>query len=179
MPVADDGQSHGAPTGNPLARVTLVGTNTGAARAAAEWQARSPEDARLLADLAKVPTATWLGNWSGDVAATVRQRMAEAGAAGGVPVFVVYNVPDLDCGGYSAGGAPSPEAYAGWIRAVAAAIGTADAIVIVEPDTLALLCGDPAQRVRMLQDAVDALEANRRTARTSTPGTPTGPPPGD
>ncbi len=67
------------------------------------------------------------------------------------------------CGGDSAGGASSPEAYVGWIRAVAAAIGTADAVVIVEPDTLALLCGDPAQRVRMLQDAVDALEANRGT----------------
>ncbi len=67
------------------------------------------------------------------------------------------------CGGGSAGGASSPEAYVGWIRAVAAAIGTADAVVIVEPDTLALLCGDPVQRVRMLQDAVDALEANRGT----------------
>ncbi|GAB3321496.1 hypothetical protein GCM10027451_43060 [Geodermatophilus aquaeductus] len=145
----------------PLAGDALFGPNPGAAQAAVQLQGRDPAAAALLADMASVPTAVWIGAWNTDVTATVRQGMAQAAAAGAVPVFVTYAIPDLDCGG--TGGAASPEAYASWVRAVAAGIGTGEAVVVVEPDTLAQLCGDPAQRLAMVRSAVEVLEANPAT----------------
>jgi endoglucanase len=73
-----------APTDNPLAGMTFHGQHTAAARAAAQ-PGRSAEDTSALAELAAVPTATWLGAWSGDVTTAVRQ-VAAARAAGAVPV---------------------------------------------------------------------------------------------
>ncbi len=149
-------------TGNPLAGDTFYGPNTGAAAAAAQ-PGRTAEETALLTEMARVPTALWLGAWSGDVTATVRHEVAAARAAGAVPVFVTYNVPGRDCGGYSAGGVDSSTAYLQWVQAVAAGIGTAEAVVIVEPDALAQLCGDPAARLPMLRTAVGLLEANTST----------------
>ena len=150
--------------GNPLAGDTLYGPNFGAAEAAAQLQGSRPADAALLAQMANVPTATWLGSWNTDVTSAVRQRVAEAKASGGVPVLVAYNAPNLDCGGHSAaGGVSSAAAYDVWIRQVAAGIGTDEAVVVLEPDTLALLCGDGAERTRMLQAAVSVLEGNPGT----------------
>jgi endoglucanase len=151
-----------AATGNPLAGDTFYAPNTGAA-AAATQPGRTAEEAALLAEMASVPTALWLGAWSGDVTATVRREVAAAQAAGAVPVFVTYNVPGRDCGGYSAGGVDSSAAYLSWVQAVAAGIGTAEAVVVVEPDALAQLCGDPAARLTMLRTAVGLLEANTNT----------------
>jgi endoglucanase len=154
----------GQSSGNPLAGHTLFGPNRGAAQAAERLQATQPADAALLTQMASVPTATWLGSWIVDVTSAVRQRVAEARAAGAVPVFVTYNVPDLDCGGHSASGdVHSAAAYDAWVRAVAAGIGTTEAVVIVEPDTLALLCGVAAERYRMLLSAIRVLEANPGT----------------
>jgi endoglucanase len=149
-------------TGNPLAGMTFYGPNTGAARAAAQ-QGRSAADAAALAELAGVPTSLWLGAWSGDVTATVRREVAAAQAAGAVPVLVTYNVPGRDCGGYSAGGVGSSAEYLRWVQAVAAGIGSADAVVVVEPDALAQLCGDPSERLAVLRSAVDLLEVNPGT----------------
>ncbi len=152
-----------ASTGSgPLAGVTFYGPNAGAAQAAVQ-PGRSAGDAAALAELAQVPTATWLGARSGDVTATVRRVVADARAAGGVPVFVVYNIPGRDCGGYSAGGVGSSAAYLQWVQAVAAGIGSATAVVVVEPDALAQLCGDAAERMRLLSAAVSSLEQNAGT----------------
>ncbi len=161
-----------APSDNPLAGMTFHGTNTGAARAAAE-PGRTPAAAAALAGLARVPTATWLGTWSGDVTAAVRREVAAARATGAVPVLVTYDVPGRDCGGYSAGGVDSPAAYLEWVRAVAAGIGTAQAVVVVEPDALAQLCGDPAERTALLRSAVGLLEANPGTVTYLDAGNPT------
>jgi endoglucanase len=159
-------------TDNPLAGMTFHGPNTGAARAAAQ-PGRSAEDAAALAELAAVPTTTWLGAWSGDVTTAVRQEVAAAQAAGAVPVFVTYNVPERDCGGYSAGGIGSPAEYLRWVQAVVAGIGTATAVVVVEPDALAQLCGDPAARLSLLRSAVELLEANPGTHTYLDAGNPT------
>ncbi|NEK58930.1 glycoside hydrolase family 6 protein [Geodermatophilus sabuli] len=142
--------------------MTFHGENTGAAQAAAR-PGRSAEEAALLSELARVPTATWLGAWSGDVTTAVRQGVTAARATGAVPVFVTYNVPGRDCGGYSAGGVDSSAAYLQWVRGVVAGIGTSTAVVVVEPDALAQLCGDPAERLSLLRSAVELLEANPGT----------------
>jgi endoglucanase len=161
-----------APADNPLAGMTFHGPNTGAARAATR-PGRTPAAAAALAELARVPTAIWLGAWSGDVRATVRREIVAARTAGAVPVLVVYDVPDRDCGGYSAGGVGSPAAYLEWVRAVAAGIGTARAVVVVEPDALAQMCGDPAERTALLRSAVGLLEANPGTVTYLDAGNPT------
>ncbi|WP_346621282.1 glycoside hydrolase family 6 protein [Blastococcus montanus] len=163
-PMALAGTVAAADRAGPLTGDTLYGPNSGAAEAAARLRTSSPTDAALLGRMADVPTATWLGSWNRDVRTDVRTRVAEAHAAGGVPVFVAYNVPNLDCGGHSAsGGAGSVAGYEAWIREVAAGIGTAEAVVVVEPDTLALLCGNADERTRMLRSAVGVLEANPAT----------------
>ena len=152
----------GAPADSPLAGDLFYGTNAGAAAAAAQ-SGVSPGDAALLRELAQVPTATWLGQWSGDVASTVRRVVADARVAGRVPVFVAYNIPGRDCGGYSAGGVGSAATYAEWVEAIAAGIGSAEAVVVVEPDALAQLCGDQTARIEMLRSAVGLLERNPGT----------------
>jgi endoglucanase len=152
--------------------MTFHGLNTAAAQAAAQ-PGRSAEDAATLAQLAAVPTATWLGAWSGDVTAAVRQEVAAARAAGAVPVFVTYNIPDRDCGGYSAGGVGSSAEYLRWVQAVVAGIGTATAVVVVEPDALAQLCSNPAERLSLLRSAVGLLEANPGTHTYLDAGNPT------
>jgi endoglucanase len=161
-----------APSENPLAGMTFHGPNTGAARAAAR-PGHGPAAAAALAEIASVPTATWLGAWSGDVTATVRREVTAARAAGAVPVLVTYDVPGRDCGGYSAGGEESAAGYLRWVRAVVAGIGTAQAVVVVEPDALAQLCGDPGERTALLRSAVELLEANPGTVTYLDAGNPT------
>lgn len=151
-----------ATSDNPLAGMTFHGLNTGAVQAAAQG-GRSAEDTAALAELASAPTATWLGGWSGDVAAAARRAVADADAAGAVAVLVVYNIPGRDCGGHSAGGADSATAYRQWVQGVAAGIGSGTAVVVLEPDALAHLCGDPAERLALLRSAVTTLEQNPGT----------------
>ena len=138
------------------------------ARAQADaWRATRPADAAVMDRLAAQPQADWLGGWSGDVRAAVDRRVSAATAAGAMPVLVAYNIPQRDCGGASAGGVSSADAYRSWIRAFAAGIGTRRAIVVVEPDALALDClsaTDRETRYALLRDAVAVLAANAGTS---------------
>jgi endoglucanase len=83
-------------------------------------------------------------------------------------VLVAYNIPDRDCGGYSAGGATSAQAYAQWIQSFAAGIGSKRAIVILEPDALAdigcLSPSDQSARLGMLSSAVQTLKSLGNTS---------------
>lgn len=157
LPVA--GTAPGA--AGPFAGREFHGPNAGALQAARDLAGSDPADAAALAELGATPTATWLGPWSGDVTATVRQVVAEA--AGDLPVFVAYDLPGRDCGGFSAGGAASVAAYGEWVQRIASGIGSAEAVVVLEPDALALLCGDADAVHALLDTAVDVLEANPGT----------------
>ncbi|MGZ6640491.1 MAG: glycoside hydrolase family 6 protein [Solirubrobacteraceae bacterium] len=132
------------------------------------WRSMRPADAAEMDKIAAQPQALWLTGGEADVAGTVRTRTDAAAAAGTVPVFVAYAIPQRDCGSYSAGGASSASAYATWIRAVAAGIGTRRAAVILEPDSLAgmdcLSAADRDSRLAILRDAVAALAANPGTS---------------
>ncbi|OIJ63887.1 glycoside hydrolase family 6 protein [Streptomyces mangrovisoli] len=133
-------------------------------------------DARTMAELATWPEAIWLTDGTpGQVATKVRGLMRSARAAHSVPVLVLYNVPGRDCSSYSAGGAADSAAYHAWVNAVADAIGASKAVVVVEPDSLALLprdCGpdtDPTgslttARIADVRSAVTALEAQPATS---------------
>ncbi|HEU4656007.1 MAG TPA: glycoside hydrolase family 6 protein [Capillimicrobium sp.] len=132
-----------------------------AARQAALWRATRPGDAAVMDRLAAQPASTWFGEWSGDVAAAVDRTVSAAAAAGAVPVLVAYAIPQRDCGSHSAGGAGSPDAYRAWIRSFAGGIGARRAIVVLEPDALALAdclsAADRQTRFALLRDAVSVL----------------------
>lgn len=112
------------------------------------------------------PTAKWLGNWNTNVYADVGSYVGRARSAGGMPVFVLYNIPQRDCGSYSAGGT-SASAYSGWVEQVALAIGSARAAVIIEPDALSqinqsgcLTDAQKTQRNALLRGAVATIRKN-------------------
>jgi endoglucanase len=155
---------------NPLAGAKLfVDANSNAAAQVRAWRASRPDDAAAIERIASQPHADWFGEWSGDVEAAVDQRVALAADAGAVPLMVVYNVPNRDCGQYSAGGAKDDRGYRTWIRELARGIKGRRVIVVLEPDALGLLtkCLSPADqqaRLALLSDAVTVLAASDRTA---------------
>jgi endoglucanase len=127
------------------------------------------KDAFILFNTLVQPQAVWLtGGTPTDVAANVEKTLLEAAEERARAVFVLYNIPGRDCGGFSAGGAQTTPDYEAWIDAVATAIGDRRAVIIPEPDGLANLpsdCGlDPtgqltADRYTQLTYAIDALES--------------------
>jgi endoglucanase len=149
---------------NPLAGVQFYGVGRGdAARQAKLWRASRPADAAQMDKIAAQPQAEWLGEWSGDVRATVDEMVGAAAAAGRTAVLVAYDIPQRDCGLYSAGGASSASAYRSWIAGIAAGLRGRRAVLVLEPDALAgmdcLSAADQATRVDLLRGAVTTLSA--------------------
>lgn len=139
-----------------------VEPDTNAARQAKAWRTTDPAGAALMDRIAAQPQATWLGHeWVPDPAATVDAAVTVA--KGALRVFVVYDIPGRDAGYYSAGGAGSALAYWRFVAGVARGLRGRRAIVIVEPDALALAeqerftAAELATRQDMLAAAVDTL----------------------
>lgn len=156
-------------SGNPFASTRFyVDPNSSAKRQADAWRSSRPADAQQIDKIAQNPVAIWLGGWSGDVEAHVRARITEINSVGGLPVFVAYNIPMRDCGNYSAGGANSADEYRTWIRKLRAGIGSHKAVVILEPDALALAdclsSTDRQTRYSLLADAVSVLQTDSAIA---------------
>ena len=154
-------------TSGTLSGGFYVDPNSDAANQAVLWSASDPIDAARMALIAAEPQATWFGGWNANVTSDVNTLVGAAQSAGKMPVLVAYNIPDRDCGGFSAGGAQTPSAYRSWIQAFAQGIGSRPAMVILEPDALASLdCLTPSdQRTRMnlLSYAVQTLKALAQT----------------
>lgn len=120
-------------------------------------------DAALIRQISSQPIAMWFGDWlTGDaLAAHLTRHTTRAAAEGTTPVFVTYAIPGRDCAGYSAGGL-SPDAYLAWNRTVAQNLAGTGAVVIVEPDAVALM-GNPEcapyeeQRLSLLRQSVEIL----------------------
>lgn len=139
---------------NPFAGQTLHSDNGAAFNA---YNSASGAERDLLGKIAMNPTAFWLvGGDPGQAG-----RIAE-GAGGNYPVIVVYNIPNRDCNGQSAGGAGSPQAYEDYIDGVASSLQGKRAAIILEPDALALSCG--ASTESLLAYAVASLRSNPGTA---------------
>jgi endoglucanase len=155
-------------SGNPFARAKLwVNPQSQAAAQAASLKQSSPDRAAMLERIARQPTAAWLGEWSGDVKRYVQGLVQST--AGAMPVFVVYNLPNRDCGNHSKGGLANADHYRRWIREVSDGIGDNKAAVIVEPDALGLLdkCLSPQQqteRLALIQDAVRVLRQSPKVS---------------
>jgi len=95
--------------------------------------------ARLTA-MVTTPQAVWFtGGTPTEVEKSVKKTMKEAALQKRVPVLVAYNVPYRDCAQYSGGGAVDTSAYKAWIDGFARGIGSAKAVVILEPDSLGII----------------------------------------
>jgi len=110
---------------------------------AARWVAANPGDGRapVIRDrIANVPQARWFTTTN---TSTVRSQVSgfvgAAASAGRIPILVVYNIPNRDCGGASGGGAPSHDAYRAWVDQVAAGLEGRPAYLILEPDVLPIM----------------------------------------
>ncbi|GAA1829026.1 glycoside hydrolase family 6 protein [Actinomadura chokoriensis] len=138
---------HARTHGDPLAGKArfYVEPSTNAGKQADLWAAEGREsDAAQMRALSKEPQAIWFtGGTPAEVRTAVRRTMIGAARQRAVPVLVAYNVPGRDCSQYSAGGAPDEAAYRAWIDAFAKGVGGGRAVVIVEPDGLALLSSEP------------------------------------
>ncbi|NEA21784.1 glycoside hydrolase family 6 protein [Actinomadura bangladeshensis] len=152
-PAPAQAQAHGhAPGqarthGDPLAGKArfYVEPSTNAGKQADLWAAEGRgADAAQMRALSKESQAIWFtGGTPAEVRTAVRRTMHSAAEQRAVPVLVAYNVPGRDCSQYSAGGAPDEAAYRAWIDAFAKGVGGGRAVVIVEPDGLALLSSEP------------------------------------
>jgi endoglucanase len=132
------------------------------------WHASRPDDAALLARIADQPQGLWLGEWRRDVRGTVAARVKAGLATGSTPILVAYNIPYRDCGLHSSGGASDGAAYRAWIAQMARGIGSAPAIVILEPDALAGMGCLPrrlrTERGSLIREAVVTLSSLPQTA---------------
>ncbi|MGE2692037.1 glycoside hydrolase family 6 protein [Mycolicibacterium pulveris] len=163
VPVGPVPQVRLAAEANPLAGMPFYVNPRSKARAAAD--AVDPPNP-LLNAIADTPTAYWMDHLS--TPSVDAKYIADAQAAGTMPILALYGIPNRDCGSFAAGGFGSAGAYRGWIDGVAAAIGSGPAAVILEPDALAMAdCLSPAQRqerFELIRYAVDTLTRNPATA---------------
>ncbi|WP_280888481.1 glycoside hydrolase family 6 protein [Streptomyces sp. LBL] len=132
-----------------------------------EWVRANSDDPRqavIESRIADQPAAVWFADHTPSTI-TARVRAVTSGGAGQgrVPVLVAYTIPGRDCGGASQGGAPDLDAYDAWIDAFAAGLGSGEAVVILEPDSVAqaecLSSGQRARRFASLARAGRVLKA--------------------
>ncbi|MGA4995987.1 glycoside hydrolase family 6 protein [Nonomuraea bangladeshensis] len=110
---------------------------------AAKWVAANPGDSRtpVIRDrIAAVPQGRWFASYNpSTVRSQVDAYVGAAASAGKTPIMVVYAMPNRDCGGASAGGAPDHSSYRAWIDQIALGLAGRPATVILEPDALAIM----------------------------------------
>ncbi len=145
-----------------------VEPNTSVSQQAAVWDAARVGDAATLRRMASQPQAKWLGDWNVDPYEEAGRYIGGAAAARALPVVVLYNLPNRDCGSYSSGGASSTAAYMAWIERVAVAAGQQPVMYILEPDSLAEIeCFSAVQQTEVyniLRNTTSILKRNKQAA---------------
>ena len=142
----------------------MVDPDSNAGRQVERWQHSRPADAALLAKLANQPAAAWFGDWTPVIEPAIAKYVEAHARVDALPVFVLYNIPNRDCGQYSKGGAVGGDAYQRWITGVRKGIGNHRAVAVLEPDALGLLdkclsLADQKARLELLRFAVHELES--------------------
>ncbi|NJQ03588.1 glycoside hydrolase family 6 protein [Streptomyces sp. PLAI1-29] len=141
---------------------------------AATWVAANPGDSRapVIRDrIASVPQPRWYTTSNtGTIRAEVDAYTREAQEAGRIPILVVYNMPNRDCGGASSGGARSHDEYRSWVDQIAAGLNGRPAAIILEPDVLALMsncmnAGQQQETSASMAYAGKALKAGSAAAK--------------
>jgi len=117
-----------------------------------------------MSKIAQGAESEWFGGWNTNVQQDANNTVNQVTQTGALPVFVVYNIPNRDCGGYSQGGASTSDQYKQWIDQMAAGIGNRKAAIILEPDATALTSclssTDLQTRNSLLQYAVNKFKQN-------------------
>lgn len=126
------------------------------------------DEAALYQKIAQYGGADWVGDWTPWVDTWVGRRVTTITKKGALPIFIVYNLPQRDCGQYSAGGAAKGDAYKKWIDLFAKGIGSRRVVLVLEPDGLGLLkkCLSPQdqeERLALYRYAVDKFESLPQT----------------
>jgi endoglucanase len=156
-----------ASASDPLGALPFyVDKHTAAAAALSSYrQAGNATDAKLMARIADQPQAIWLGG-PGSIS-ELSLTLAEAESEHRLPTYVLYNIPDRNCGSYSAGGAPLAAAYRSWVRQIASRLGSTPVAVIIEPDALAgITCwsrSEQATTYGLIHYAASKLSVKRNT----------------
>jgi endoglucanase len=137
------------------------------------WVAQNPQDPRagvIDHSIASQPSALWVVGPTG--LPNLREAVVRAQRTDTVLPVVLYHQPDLNDGVSSLQGASTLDGYKSWIDSVSATLGSAKAVVIVEPDALWFVDrettdGD-AYRTRMesLRYAVTTLASENPGVRT-------------
>jgi endoglucanase len=143
LPTVNDGS-------NPFAGRAL---NSDGGAAFGAYNSASGADRDLLAKIALNPAAFWLVGGDGGRAGSIVD-----GGGDQYSVLVAYNIPNRDCSGESQGGASSPAEYQGWIDSMSNSLQGKTAAVILEPDALALSCGESTES--LIAYAVNSLRQN-------------------
>lgn len=135
-----------------LTRPVYVDPTTASARAAAKDRTYRPIGSRAQ--------ALWLteGYPAKTVASVAAEYADRARAARRTPLLTVYAITGRDCGQHSAGGL-SPTQYKAWVDQVAKGLRGKGAMVVLEPDALALLgaCAGQGDRTGLLRYATRSL----------------------
>jgi endoglucanase len=133
----------------------------------ARWVAANPGDSRtalISSRIASQPATRWLSNFNlSTVQSEVSTYVGAAAAAGQVPALTVYGIPNRDCGGASAGGAPDLNQYQTWVSGIARGLAGRTTLIMLEPDSIALqTClssGEITARNQALASATRTLKA--------------------
>lgn len=157
-----------SPGSNPFrGRSLYVESRTDARKQAIEWREFRPDDAALMNQLSKQPTALWLRN--GGVAAefALRTHVRKAMRQGTLPIVVVDGIPNRDCDRVKAGDLEPAAEYRRWIEKLRETLGRSPVVVVLEPEALRHLetCLQPAQqeeRLTLLREAASLLEKGTR-----------------
>ena len=145
-------------------------------------QAGNPTAANAMLHMLQVPQAVWFtGSSNGvpDSPASIQYQVsatiADASSLGQLPILVAFNIPGNECSTTSLGGATTSAAFDTWINAFAQGLGQSKALVLLNPDSLAMLpssCynynngNNPSfpytdqERLQETQYAVNALSAD-------------------
>ncbi|MFA6474665.1 MAG: glycoside hydrolase family 6 protein [Patescibacteria group bacterium] len=144
-----------------------VDPNSNAKHQVRAWRETRPDDAKQLRKMAREPQGKWLGEWINHPKTEVAAWRKAAKQVNEVPVFVLYYIPQRDCGSYSSGGASSETVYRDFVDKVVSGIGNNKSVVIVEPDSLgAVSCltkQEKKHRYALINYAVQALKTNAQT----------------
>ena len=148
---------------NPFAgRKLYVDPGNPAKRQADAWQRSRPQDAARMRVIAEQPQVIWLGEWLRDIRGESNALVTRITAARALPVFAAYNIPNRDCGQYSAGGVRNADQYRRWIVDLASGVKSRPAVVILEPDAIAAADCLPArlkdERYVLLRETVETLK---------------------
>lgn len=161
----------GTPSDPLTGRSLYVQPASPAALLTARWLSEGRvADARAMARLGDQQVGFWLTNHSRAALHAAHNLVVAAAVRRQLPLLVVYDIPDRNCGSYSRGSVSADRSYVRWVRQVAAAIGDEPAIVVVEPDAAAQAASDClpagliAGRERDLGAAITALRHDPNAA---------------